>query len=124
MCAVTDGTVWEEGFIDVHRNDTIRILDFPNATDYLTKAGQVVHGEATPELQTWLADTYHGLKHGSRDTVLNQLCTLHQKAQERQFPQAELIQDSLDYLEKRRPLIAYLRFQAAGYPIGSGAVEK
>jgi len=29
----------------------------------------------------------------------------------------------LDYLEKRRPQLAYAEFQAAGYPIGSGAVE-
>jgi hypothetical protein len=123
VCAVTDGAVWEQGFIDVHRHDAVRILDFPHATEYLTQAGQVVYGQATPELKTWLADTCHELKHGSPDTVLNQLRTLHQTAQERHLAQAELIQGSLDYLHKRRPLIAYAQFQAAGYPIGSGAVE-
>ncbi len=123
VIAVTDGAVWEQGFIDVHRHDAVRILDFPHATEYLTQAGQVVYGEATPELKTWLADTCHELKHGAPDTVLNALRTLHQTAQERHLAQAELIQGSLDYLEKRRPLLAYAQFQAAGYPIGSGAVE-
>ena len=118
VCAVTDGAVWEQGFIDVHRHDAVRILDFPHAAEYLTKAGQVVYGEATPELKTWLADACHELKHGSADTVLNQLRTLHQTALERKLSQATIIQGSLDYLEKRRPLLAYAQFQAAGYPIG------
>ncbi len=123
VCAVTDGAVWEQGFVDVQRQDAIRILDFPHATEYLTAAGQVVHGEDTPELKTWLTDTSHELKHGSPDTVLEELRAMHQEVAARSTAQAELIQDSLTYLEKRRPHIEYARFQAAGYPIGSGAVE-
>jgi hypothetical protein len=33
------------------------------------------------------------------------------------------VQKSLAYLEKRREHIDYARFQALGYPIGSGSVE-
>jgi hypothetical protein len=123
VCGVTDGAVWEQGFLDVQRKDAIRILDFPHATEYLTQAGQVVHGEATPELQTWLTDTTHELKHGSPDTVLEQLRALEQEVTGSSLAQAEIIRDSLSYLEKRRAHIAYAQFQAAGYPIGSGAVE-
>ena len=36
---------------------------------------------------------------------------------------ATTIQDSLHYLEKRRAHLDYARFQASGYPIGSGGVE-
>jgi hypothetical protein len=35
----------------------------------------------------------------------------------------ETIQKSLTYLEKRREHMTYARFQALGYPIGSGSVE-
>lgn len=123
VCAVTDGAVWEQGFIDLHRPDAVRILDFPHATEYLTQAGQVVHGEATPELKTWLADTAQELKHGSPDIVLQRLRAMHQEVITQRATPAALIQDSLEYLEKRRAHIEYARFQAAGYPIGSGAVE-
>ena len=123
VCGVTDGAVWEQGFLDVHRQDAIRILDFPHAAEYVTAIGEVVHGEATPELKTWLTDTLHELKHGSPDTVLNQVRTLQQEELGRSAAGAESIQDSLEYLEKRRSHLAYAEFQAAGYPIGSGAVE-
>lgn len=123
VCGVTDGAVWEQGFLDVQRQDAIRILDFPHATEYLTRAGQVVHGEDTPELKTWLAETAHELKHGSPDVVLNHLRALEQEASAHRAVQAEIVQDSLNYLEKRRTHLEYAQFQVAGYPIGSGAVE-
>src|SRR5512135_3681856 len=31
VCAVTDGADWLQGFIDLHRSDAVRILDFPHA---------------------------------------------------------------------------------------------
>src|SRR6266700_32871 len=31
VCAVTDGADWLQSFIDVHRADALRILDFPHA---------------------------------------------------------------------------------------------
>ena len=151
-CGVTDGAPWEQGFLDVHRKDAVRILDFPHAAQYVTTMGQVAYGEGTPAVQTWLTDTLHELKQGSVDTVLAHLHTLQQTkppanvAPAEPAPaagvvapaalpsaalapsgysaaQSELLQDSLDYLEKRRTHMTYAEFQAAGYPIGSGAVE-
>ena len=33
VCAVTDGADWLHGFIDLHRPDALRILDFPHAAE-------------------------------------------------------------------------------------------
>lgn len=123
VCAVMDGAVWEQGFIDLHRADAVRILDFPHAAEHVVKAGQVVYGEATPALQAWLSDLLHELKHGSPDRVLERLRELHQQAVNQALAQASVIQEQVDYLEKRRAQIAYAEFQARGYPIGSGSVE-
>jgi hypothetical protein len=35
VAAVTDGAEWEQGFIDQHRPDAVRILDFPHAAQRL-----------------------------------------------------------------------------------------
>ena len=35
VCAVTDGAEWLQGFIDFHRSDAVRILDFPHAAEYV-----------------------------------------------------------------------------------------
>ncbi len=123
VCAVTDGAVWEQGFIDLHRVDAVRILDFPHAAEHVTQAGQVVHGEETPELNAWLADTLHELKHGSPDAAAERLRALQRKAEAQGLPQAAVIGDQLRYLEKRRAQMMYAEFQAQGYPIGSGSVE-
>jgi hypothetical protein len=123
VCGVTDGALWEQGFLDFQRPDAIRILDFPHATEHLAAAGQGLHGEATPALHAWLHDTAHELKHGSPDTVLAQLETLHHEALAQGKSHAEVILEQHTYLAKRRAQIAYAEFQAQGYPIGSGAVE-
>ncbi len=123
VCAVTDGAVWEQGFIDLHRHDAIRILDFAHAAEHVTPAGQVVYGEAAPALDTWLTETLKALKHGSPETVLAGLRSLQQAATTRGLAQTEVIAEGIEYLEKRRAQITYAEFQAKGYPIGSGSVE-
>jgi hypothetical protein len=36
VCAVTDGADWLQGFLDLHRSDAVRILDFPHAAEHLS----------------------------------------------------------------------------------------
>ena len=126
VCAVTDGAEWEQGFIDLHREDAIRILDFSHAAGYVSQAGQAVLGEGTPLFQEWLQNTLHELKHGQPEGVLNTLRDMQAEVSARGpggEATVETIQKSLTYLEKRREHIDYARFQARGYPIGSGSVE-
>lgn len=123
VCAVTDGAVWEQGFVDLHCPTAVRILDFSHAMEHLALAGQVVHGEATPAFYRWLQDTAHELKHGSPDAVLAQLETLYTEQVQTGNSRATVILEQHAYLAKRRAHIAYAEFQAQGYPIGSGAVE-
>ena len=126
VCAVTDGAEWEQGFINLHREDAVRILDFSHAAGYLAQAGQAVWGESTEACRDWLGKTLHELKHGSADTVLDTLREMHAEVS---TPEAEhsaarqTLDTSLAYLEKRRAQMDYAHFQAAGYPIGSGSVE-
>ena len=126
VCAVTDGAEWEQGFIDWHREDAVRILDFSHAAEYVAAAGQAVLGEGTPLFQVWLKDTLQGHKHGRPEKVLTTLRDMQAEASAR-GPGGEAavgaIQKSLTYLEKRQEHMDYARFQALGYPIGSGSVE-
>jgi hypothetical protein len=126
VCAVTDGAEWEQGFVNLHRCDATRILDFGHSSGYVAAAGQAVLGEGTAATQDWLKATLHELKQGEPDTVLMPLHDMHPEMSARGADAATVahtIQKSLDYLEKRRGPIEYARFQALGYPIGSGSVE-
>jgi hypothetical protein len=123
VCAVVDGAPWEQDFIDLHRPDAVRILDFPHAAGYVAKAGQVVYGEDTEPFRQWLANELHTLKHGRPETVLTDLTHLILTRDPSDEQGAAAIRDCVTYLEKRVDQMRYAEFMALGYPIGSGMVE-
>lgn len=113
VAAVNDGAEWIQGFVDYHRPDAVRILDFPHSAGYVSQIGQAALG--AEESRTWLADQLHTLKHEGIEPVFVEL-----EAQVAQHPDQI---DALRYLEKRKKQMAYPTFQAAGLPIASGSVE-
>jgi hypothetical protein len=129
VCAVVDGAEWQQKFIDLHRPDAVRILDWCHGAEYLAKAGQAAFGSGTPEASEWLGTQLHRLKHGDPQQVLEELRELSLgleaagEADAEAAKAVEVVKGSLEYLEKRRDQIRYAEFQALGYPIGSGAVE-
>ena len=116
--AVTDGSEWIQGFVDYHRPDAVRILDFPHAGEHLNGVGQSFFGEGSPQAQSWLTEQLHQLKHTGPAPVLARVRRLVAARPE----QADMA-THLAYLEKRAAHMEYPAFQAAGWPIGDGAVE-
>jgi hypothetical protein len=130
VCAVVDGAEWTQGFIDLHRPDAVRILDWAHAVGYLDAAAQAAYGAGTVRAQTWLAQQRHALTHDDPQTVLAALRTLRGELDTPPRGEAatetgpgDLILRSLEYLEKRLAQIQYATFAAQGYPRGSGSVE-
>lgn len=123
VCAVGDGAEWLQHFVDQHRPDAVRILDFPHAAQRVCAAAQAVWGAGTAATSTWLDDQLHCLKHGDPIVVLAALRAL--PVVEAPSPvEAALTRDTVvAYLTTRWEQIQYARFRALGYPIGSGIVE-
>jgi hypothetical protein len=125
VAGVVDGAEWEQTFLDLHRPDAVRILDWPHAAGYVVKVAHAVFGMGPEASQGWLAVQLHELKHGDPEVVLAKLRGLRDDLQ-LQAGKAEVLEvvaGSLEYLEKRREQIRYAEFIQAGYPIGSGIVE-
>ena len=118
VAAVTDGAQWEQGFIDYHRPDAVRILDFPHAGEYVAKIGTAIWAEGTPETKKWLQACLKHLKHEGPSKLLPELRTLSESHSE--IPE---LAGWLAYLDKREAHMQYPTYQAQGLPIGSGAVE-
>lgn len=118
VVAVTDGAEWEQGFIDYHRQDAVRVLDFPHAAEYVARMGTTVWGSETETGKAWLSEQLHTLKHEGPTDVLSELRTLVQE-----HPELPELCDSLAYLEKREAHMQYPTCLAQGWPMGSGAVE-
>ncbi len=122
VVAVADGARWIAGFVDWHRPDAVRILDFAHAAEHLTVAAQAVYGAGTPACAAWLDAQCHALKHGEPTAVLAGVRALG----DGYAPESTVgtaVSACAHYLEPRLAQMQYATFQALGYPIGSGSVE-
>ncbi len=118
VAAVMDGAIWEQGFIDYHCPNAVRILDFPHAAEHINQIGGFVHGEKSDASRIWLKERLHTLKHEGPQQLLAEI-----QGHQKENPQAEVITSNLAYLEKRETQMQYPHFRAQGWPIGSGIVE-
>lgn len=123
VCAVMDGAEWLQRFVDLHRPDAVRILDFAHAAEHLGTVAQAVFGPGTSGASEWLGTQLHTLKHGDPGQVLGALATLPLAGAADPVTAREVRDGTVQYLEKRRAQVEYADFRARGYPIGSGSVE-
>lgn len=118
VCAVQDGADWIQGFVDLHRPDAVRILDFAHASGYLTEMAELVKAAGTELSKDWLPTHLHTLKHQGPTAVLKEGERLLQK-----HPQLPELQTKVNYLCKREQQMQYPLYHQQGWPIGSGSVE-
>jgi hypothetical protein len=123
VIGVVDGAAWCQSFLDLHRPDCVRILDFPHAVEHLSAAAQASFGPGTAETSAWLAPQIHTLKTGAPEHVLDALRGLPVEAAAVAESAGPVRDETVSYLDKRREQIRYAEFVALGYPIGSGMVE-
>ena len=71
-----DGAEWRQSFIDLHRPDAVRILDWRHAAEHLARAGQVACGAGTAAAGEWLGIQLRQLKHGEPEDMLRNLRAL------------------------------------------------
>jgi len=83
VCAVSDGAEWIQGFVDLHRPDAVRILDFPHTLGYVAQAGQAVYGEGTAAFTPWCATQRPTLPSRNPEEVLGALRQLATAAKRR-----------------------------------------
>jgi hypothetical protein len=127
VAAGVDGAEGTQRVIDAHRPDAVRILDFPHAAGYLGPVAEARWPDDPGRQTQWRTTQCQELKHGDPAVVLDRLRNLERDLTPKPGvpPPAALapVSTCLAYLEKRAAQLPYATFQAAGYPIGSGAVE-
>ena len=118
VAAVQDGAPWLQGFVDYHRPDALRILDWPHAAEHLTDLAEAVMGPGTAHakraatrLRTWLW----------QEGPARMLQVLD--AWVRACPDRPEVASAVAYFRERRTQLDYPAFRAAGWPVGSGATE-
>jgi hypothetical protein len=115
VAAVQDGAVWLQGFVDVHRPDAVRILDWPHACEHLQALVEHLFGSGTARTQRVVARLRSWLWEHGPTRVLAVL-----DAWQRVRP---AVAREVAYFRDRQAQMDYPAFRAAGWPVGSGATE-
>jgi hypothetical protein len=119
VVAVMDGASWLQDLIEEQCPEAVRILDFPHAVGYLSKAAQAAFGAGSREAAVWVDEWAPKLKTQEPEVVLGAIRALPTPTPEA----ATIKRTALRYLKQRQEQIHYAHFQEQGYPIGSGMVE-
>jgi hypothetical protein len=123
VVGVNDGADWEQQLLDRYRPDAVRVLDHPHAVEHVATAARATFGDGTAAATAWLAAQAGALKREPPDAVLAAVRALPTAAATDPGTARAVRDQTLGYLEKRRPQLRYAEFLARGYPIGSGLVE-
>jgi hypothetical protein len=115
VAAVQDGAVWLQGFMDFHRPDALRILDWPHAAQRLTAIAEQLFGVDTPRSRRAADRLRHWLWGEGPRRVLAVLA-----GWERRRPS---IGANVAYLRERQAHLQYPVFREHGWPVGSGPAE-
>jgi hypothetical protein len=118
VCAVSDGAEWIQHFIDAYRTDTVRILDFYHAAEYISEIATLVRDAGTLLPESWKDQQLHELKHHGPKKVFEEVNRLL-----KEHPDVEDLAKAVNYLQKREKMMHYPLFQQQGWPIGSGSAE-
>lgn len=118
VCAVMDGADWLQGFVDLHRPDAVRILDFPHAAEHLNALAEALKQASVTLPAEAVERSLHILKHRGPRPFLRLLQALPSSVREQ-----EAVAEQVSYLLKREAFMQYPHYRQAGWPIGSGMVE-
>lgn len=117
VATVSDGALWIQEFVDYHRPDATRIIDFPHAAERLGTVYQACREKGVELGEEWPSQQRQRLRDEGAGPVLETLQALQVA-----HPQVGL-DEPLNYLLKREAMLQYPQFKEQGWPIGSGVVE-
>jgi hypothetical protein len=95
-----------------------RILDFFHVAEHLWAVAHARFGEGTTAAQHWMKAKLEQLKQGGWARVCRALKQLRLTG-----AAAQIRDQTVGYLARHATPLAYDEYQAAGFPIGSGAIE-
>jgi len=117
VAALHDGAEGIQGFVQGHRADAVRILDFAHAAQYMSEIGVLAQNAGIALPPTWLTEHLHQLKQEGPGGVLKEMQRLSEAAP------GEEMAEKMAYLSKREAQMQYQQYRADGWPIGSGIAE-
>lgn len=111
-----DGAAWIWTLAQEHFPQAVQILDLWHATAHLWSAGRALYGEGDGRVAGWVAATKARLLQGEVPAMVAEWAGVTPR-------EAAAWAAEQTYFTNQAQRMAYDQYQAAGYPLGSGAVE-
>jgi hypothetical protein len=119
---VSDGAVWIRGLYRIQLPLLeAHILDYYHFREHVIGASQVVYGQGTAESQSWRKEICGAMLEQGPEVVLRRIADLRQTL--RSAAKRHALKDLSQFIAKRKEMLQYPQFTAAGYEIGSGPTE-
>jgi hypothetical protein len=119
---VTDGERALQSRVRSSFADATLVLDIFHALEKLWPAAYVLHAEGSPEAEAFVKERALRILSGQVSQVIKGLRQIATKRHLR-GEKAKALRGAADYFWHNRAHMAYDRYLAAGWPIGSGSVE-
>ena len=121
VIGVADGAAENWTFLEAHTE--AQVLDFYHASEYVAKVAKAVFTKKA-EREPWLNDRLHRLKHkqGTASRLIKEMEEFQQRPRLSKRAREDLAA-SLIYFRNHKHQMNYARYQAEGWPIGSGVTE-
>jgi len=119
---VSDGALWIRGLYRI-RLPVLKahILDYYHFRDHVVGASQGVYGQGTAESQQWRKEICGVMLEQGPEAVLNRIAELRKTV--RSASKRQALENLRKFIAKRKDMLRYPQFVAAGYEIGSGPTE-
>lgn len=118
LAVLGDGAAWIWNLADEHFPGAVQIVDWFHASERVWELGRALHGEDTPATAVWVAKQLDRLAVNQAATLAAEWAALPLRGA------AALVRDEqVTYFTNQAGRMAYDRYRADGWDIGSGMIE-
>ncbi len=118
LAVLGDGAAWIWNLADEHFPQAVQIVDWYHASERIWELGRALHGAETPETTTWVARQLDRLAGGEAAALAAEWAHLPLRGEAARSRDAQVT-----YFTNQASRMAYDRYRADGWDIGSGMIE-
>ncbi len=118
LAVLGDGAAWIWTLADEHFPHAVRIVDWYHASERVWELGRALHGQDTPETTPWVATHLARLARGEAATLATEWAALPLRGE-----RASVRDTQVTSFTNQAGRMAYARYRAEGWAIGSGMIE-
>ncbi len=118
VAVLGDGAAWIWNLAEEHFPGAVHIVDWYHASERVWALGRALHGDGTPAAAAWVEDQLGRLAAGAAAALAAEWRALPCRGEA-----AAVRDEQATYFTNQAARMAYDRYRAAGWDVGSGMVE-